>query len=131
MTDDEARTLATRFIDTWPAGSRAYVWRDLFAELEPGLAVDAYHRLQRDCDKAPTPGQFHAAYRAALARAKSIDDAPAVCELCDGTGWVQAADLIEQIAGEPHPYSQVTPCRCSIGERMRPVHASILEHNRR
>lgn len=67
------------------------------------------NRLERDCDKAPTPGQFHAAYRAALARAKSIDDAPAVCELCDGTGWVQADDLIEQIAGEPHPYSQVDP----------------------
>lgn len=65
MTDDEARRLATRIIDTWPNGPRAYIWRDTLIDLDYELAVHAYRTLEREVVRgAPTPGQFHAAYNA-------------------------------------------------------------------
>jgi hypothetical protein len=65
MTDDEARRLATRIIDTWPTAAKAYVWRDLLAPLDIELAREAYRRLEREIERgAPTPGHFHATYRA-------------------------------------------------------------------
>jgi hypothetical protein len=64
VTDDDARRLATRIIDTWPTGAKAYVWRDLLTPLDLELAHETYRRLEREIDKgAPTPGQFHAIYR--------------------------------------------------------------------
>lgn len=64
MTEDEARRLATRIIDTWPTAAKAYVWRDLLIPLDSELARDTYRRLEREIDKgAPTPGQFHTVYR--------------------------------------------------------------------
>ena len=33
MTEDDARRHAQRMTDTWPAGPKGYVWRDLVAEL--------------------------------------------------------------------------------------------------
>lgn len=63
MNDDQARLLATRFIDTWPTGPRAYVWRDILTPLDHPTAVHAYRTLTRERG-TPTPGQFHEAYNA-------------------------------------------------------------------
>ena len=94
MTDDEARQLATRIIDTWPNGSKAYVWRDLLEPLSAGRAGTAYARLLRDHEnaRAPSPGQFMALYRSLHTDpASSTDDTPA-CILCDGTRYVECTD---------------------------------------
>lgn len=133
MTEDEARRLATRFIDTWPTGARAYVWRDLFIDLEPGLAIDAYHRLEVECDRAPTPGQFHAAYRAARAALKAPDEPVAQCELCDGTGWVDCTDDRRHGPGCSDPRTchchAVVPCKCSEGAARVHTARNINAHN--
>jgi len=65
MTEGEARYWGTRFIDTWPSGARAYVWRDLFQTLDVALVAGVYTELERDVIRgAPTPGQFHETYTA-------------------------------------------------------------------
>jgi hypothetical protein len=64
MTDDEARAMATRFIDTWPTGPKAYVWRDILQDLDHQTATHTYRTLTRDSKHAPTPGHFHDVYRA-------------------------------------------------------------------
>jgi hypothetical protein len=66
VTDDEARRLALRIIDTWPTAAKAYVWRDLLTPLDLVTARQAYWTLEREITKgAPTPGHLLAAYRAA------------------------------------------------------------------
>lgn len=67
MTDDEARKLATRIVDTWPNGAKAYVWRDVLIALDARHAAVAYRTLSLDehAGKSPTPAQFHAHYRKA------------------------------------------------------------------
>lgn len=64
MTEDEARKLAQRLIDTWPNGTKAYVWRDLVANLDGGTAAGAYRQLASDAERTPTPGMFMAQYKA-------------------------------------------------------------------
>ena len=75
MTDDEARRLATRIIDTWPNGPRHYIWRDLITHYNHHLAQHTYQRLQHQLDRPPTTGQFHATYRA-LERGAQTPDQP-------------------------------------------------------
>lgn len=69
MTDEEARKLATRIIDTWPAGPKAYVWRDALIPLDAGYAAATYRRLATEQDK-PTIARFHAEYRSMLPTAE-------------------------------------------------------------
>lgn len=65
MTDDEARRLATRIIDTWPTGAKAYIWRDNLISLDHALTQHAIRTLEREVTRgAPTIGQLHAAYHA-------------------------------------------------------------------
>ena len=67
MTDDEARKLAQRCIDTWPNGPKAYIWRDAVLPLDAGAAAKAYRALLNETEKTPTIGRFMAHY-AALTR---------------------------------------------------------------
>lgn len=65
MTDDEARKLATRMIDSWPNGPKAYVWRDILLPLDAARAAEAYRRLLTGDNGRPrTPGQFADEYAA-------------------------------------------------------------------
>lgn len=70
MTDDEARKLGTRMIDTWPNGPRAYVWRDAFLHnhLDPTIAANTYRALERSSERAPTISQFLATYHSIARR---------------------------------------------------------------
>lgn len=63
MTEDEARKLAQRLVDTWPNGPKAYIWRDALIDLEPHYAAATYRRLLTEHDK-PTVARFHAEYHA-------------------------------------------------------------------
>jgi hypothetical protein len=92
MTDDEARALATRIIDTWPTGPKAYIWRDALRPLDYGTAGTAYVRLRKLVTTgAPTPGRFEDEYRAL--HTPATDPTPtAVCQTCDGSNWVECTD---------------------------------------
>jgi hypothetical protein len=63
---------------------------------------------------------------------------PQRCELCDGTGWVEAArdrahdpGVCNPTVERPCACSAVVPCRCSTGKTMIGVAATIREHNDR
>lgn len=62
MTDDDARTIATWIIDTWPTSAKAYVWKGVMKDLDAGTAKGAYRQLARTSERPPTPGQFCAEY---------------------------------------------------------------------
>ena len=65
MTNDEARTLARRIIDTWPTGAKGYVWQEILNPLDAGRATDAYRQLiTESTTKPPSPGQLLAAHHA-------------------------------------------------------------------
>lgn len=61
MTEDQARKLATRIIDTWPTGPKAYIWRDVLIHLDPIKAADVYRHFVETADKV-TIGQFKSEY---------------------------------------------------------------------
>lgn len=67
MTEDQARKLAQRFIDTWPTGPKGYIWRDVFLPLDADYAAQAYRALLEESQRAPTPARFKEHY-AALTR---------------------------------------------------------------
>lgn len=71
MSPDEARKLATRLIDTYPNGPKAYIWRDTLTELDAHDAADAYHDLLKSAERTPTIAHFLAAYHAIRRRRHS------------------------------------------------------------
>lgn len=130
MTDDEARTLATRIVDTWPNGPKGYIWRNELTTLDHTHATDAFRDMRRDVER-PTLSTFHAYYRAARARTNANQPRPRDCEACGNTGWTPAPDRTLQVAGNAqHTYSQTIPCRCTTGQsHARRVHARIAHDN--
>jgi hypothetical protein len=136
VTDEDARKLATRIIDTWPHGAKAYVWRDVLIELDPVHASVAYRRCARTASRAPTPADFLDAYDAARADARrdqADQHLPAQCALCNGTGWVEASHIEahalracngDPIAGTCHCHA-VKPCRCSNATQAHRIVAMI------
>lgn len=134
MNDDEARRFARRMIDTWPNGPKGYVWEDAAKPLDAGHARIALRRLEATAKRAPTIAelleQYEAARRAALADA-GRQDAPLICEQCDGTGWVEVPaarahnpDHCTPTDTRPCHCHAVEPCACSTGRRM---HANAHE----
>lgn len=125
MTEDDARQLATRIIDTWPNGPKAYIWRETLEPLHAGTAGTAYVRLRSDHanGRAPSTGEFVAVYRSLqTATAEPTPDSP-VCVLCDGTGYVECLDdrrhafYCQHRGTKPHEPGDchchaVDPCRC-------------------
>ena len=67
MTDDEARKLAQRCADTWPAGPKAYVWRDALLPLDANYAAAAYRRMSTEQDR-PTIARFASEYHGLIPR---------------------------------------------------------------
>lgn len=68
MTDEQARKLAIRIIDTWPNSAKAYVWRDTLLGLDQHTADVTYRTLCANATSAPTPGLFLITYRAERSR---------------------------------------------------------------
>jgi hypothetical protein len=64
MNDDEARKIAQHLIDAYPNGPKAYIWREILADLDYGPAVGAYKALIREAEKPPTPARFIGHYNA-------------------------------------------------------------------
>lgn len=65
MTNDEARTLARRIIDTWPTAAKGYIWQETLTDLDHTQATRTYHQLRTEATtRPPTPGQFLAVYYA-------------------------------------------------------------------
>jgi hypothetical protein len=119
VTEDEARKLATRMIDTWPSGPKGYIWQNELKALQFEHAAEAFRLLRQETDKATT-AQFHQRYRAVAGKANVLH-VPARCEMCNGTGWAEAtpAEAHEPRVCTADPGGTgcfchaVKPCRCT------------------
>jgi hypothetical protein len=65
MNANQAYRLSVLIVDTWPAGTRGYIWRDVVEPLDHDQATSAYQQLRAEILErwGPTPGQFLARYR--------------------------------------------------------------------
>jgi hypothetical protein len=98
-------------------------WTDMLDDRDAGATWKALHDLVRDGNAKVTVAD--------LCRL-TVDKAPKVaeqhgpsCGLCEGTGWEPCDDLERNNVR----YSQVKPCRCTLGQSKLEVHAGILRHN--
>ena len=135
MTRDECARLVNLIVSTWPSGVKGHVWTDTLGDLEYDIARTAYLKLRDEAERPPPVARFVAVYRAERTALKAIDEHIDICQLCDGTGWIDVTDDRRHAfhCHEPdtcHCHA-VDTCLCTIGQAMRPVHAAILEHNRR
>lgn len=64
MTNEQAKRLAHRIIDTWPGHViKAHVWTEVLTDLDYNVALGVYEHL-RDTDERPPPiARFRAIYR--------------------------------------------------------------------
>ena len=132
VNDEQAQRFAQRMIETWPTGPRRNIWVDIALKLhDRDAALAAYADLERTATHISTAA-FHTAYVAAKRQRESYRP-PAHCELCDGTGWVDApgVQLTLDDPDAPAPTSKVKPCRCTRGQQMIETQRRILEANNR
>lgn len=116
MTKNEACDIAGRIMEVFQ-GPPMHVWEEVLMDLDPGVAGTAYKRLTREHQhRWLSIADFLTAYRSLDTRRP--EPGPA-CGDCDGTGWVQAGDHVEN-AGTDHErrYTTVRPCtRCPAGKQ--------------
>ena len=63
MTNEEARRLALRIIDTWPGHViKAYVWTEALTDLDHTTALGVYEYLRDRDERAPNIARFLAIY---------------------------------------------------------------------
>lgn len=121
MTDDEARRLATRIIDTWPTGPKAYIWRDTLIDLDATHAATAYRTCLRVATRPPAPADFLDAYTAAIPATpgRSSSTPPGTpdpdCPHCRGAGMVDGPPITHDELGRrhAHPYTTLVHCQCT------------------
>ena len=90
-------------------------WVETLTPLDPGVAGTAYVKLQKKCDRTPSPAEFLAEYRT-LRTYDASQPRAAICHECDGTGvvtdldhphhWTGPADTIPK-----HPDGY---CECNV-----------------
>lgn len=97
---DEAVALVERALRAWPLRDPVG-WVEEVALLDMDRANTALARLRREHVGTPTVGHFFEIYRAV-----DTSRPAAVCERCDGTGWVEAPGFVSH----GHPYSASQPC---------------------
>ena len=135
MTADECARIVNLVVSTWPAGPKGHAWTEAIRDLAYADARAAYESVRDVEDRPPSIARYLAAYRAVRARV-AAETPPMTCELCDGTGFVEA-DLHP---GAPCPFPRadgscichaVAPCRCSTGRARVDVARRIVEANDR
>lgn len=128
MTADEQRTWAERIVDTWPGGTKAYVWRNLLRRLgaERELVEATYTAMLAEAPRNPPPSMFYAVYRGAEQRTVGRSAEPAGCSECDGHGW---RTVTETRFGQS--YSGAIPCTCDAGTAHVDAHRRIVSFNDR
>jgi hypothetical protein len=116
MTPAQAEDLAVKLTQRWRTMGPVDELAADIETLDAGAANTAYVRLRRTATHPPSIADY-----LTLAHSLDMHDAgnrPPACLVCDGHGWVQAADLVQTDgAGNERRNTQVQPCRCSEGQR--------------
>lgn len=118
MNENQAAVLATKIRGTFD-GPPVTAWEEELIELDAGKAGTAFARLRREHDaRYLTIARFIDAYRSLAGDADDDEQ----CDDCDGGGWAPAPDL--HLHGAI--YSQVEPCHCRTGQRIRAAHTERI-----
>lgn len=122
----EAQDLTTRILEVFH-GPPGHVWEEELAHLDAGRAGTALVRARREHEhRWLSVAKFLEFYRGVDTYQPTHTPE---CGDCDGTGWVQADDRIENAGTDSERrYSQVRPCRCIEG-RQRAESAIWRERN--
>jgi hypothetical protein len=116
MNEHDADAIAKRIINTWHSGPRLTEWVEVLAGLDAGTAGTAYIRCRNELEHAPSIAKFIAVYRSLHTATTHPVDRP-TCAACDGTGWVDAPNLITP---DGRSYTQVDRCpHCDNGRPLR------------
>ena len=119
------RTAALALVDkieaTWNTGrawntTRRDAWIEALEDYDEGAAGTAFVRLRNTHTSTPSLAEFLAGVRALTVVDAGTKE---LCNDCDESGWVQAADIVIN-AGTDREYhnSQVHPCpHCSYGRQ--------------
>lgn len=94
MTEEQARKLAWRIVDTWPTGAKAYVWSGVLLNLDHHAADVTVRLLTGELRSPPTPGTFLAAYR--TQRARLLE--PVQMTLADEAETIGPTDALARVA---------------------------------
>jgi hypothetical protein len=118
MQIDQAHALARRVQNTWRLTPPVTEWADALTPLDHDRAVATFTRLRDEHPNGLAIAQFVRTYDASIvneerARARSaLKPARPDCQLCDGTGYVDAPGPVLTVEGKPHPYTAVDRCPC-------------------
>lgn len=140
MNPDQATELAKRIINTMRPTPALPEWVEVLQPLDLDEALVTFKILRDGTDGGMTIGRYLGSYRGRLEarrEARRFEAPPPHCELCDGTGWVDApAELAHrsttcraEVATEQCRCSALEPCRCTRGQRAAGVHERIARAN--
>ncbi|MEJ7724317.1 MAG: hypothetical protein WKF64_08435 [Ilumatobacteraceae bacterium] len=109
MTNDEARAIASRIVNTWNGGPNFGEWVTRLVKIDRHDAVAVFDHLSETLDYPPTIARFLTDCR----QRHTVDHhPPADCHQCNGTGYVDGPPLTQIVVGQPHVYTTMKPCDC-------------------
>lgn len=125
MTPDETLAVLAHMAGAWPkpvlTPEQVEVWVTHMAEVDRGLAKAAALELEAEEEFFPRIVRFRSkcadvARRRASTHGIGTGEAPRVCELCEGTGWMLeptgAADSVRWCRCQPPPPTHASACSC-------------------
>jgi hypothetical protein len=134
MTSDQATELGKRIINTMRPTPALAEWLEVLEPLDFDASLMTFRDLRDRVDDGLRIAAWHAAYARTTSPAPSTPgharcDPSANCEHCAGSGFEPGESLWQQVNGEPHEYTTLQPCRCTLPAPRRPtvVTPSLLE----
>ena len=150
LTTEQATELAKRIVNSLRPCPPLAEWVEYLEGKNSARALRVFQHLR---DHGPADGTFKsiamfaAAYDADLAQERAerarLNEPPAACEACNGTGWVEATPIeahnpptCNGTPGDEHGdggcwCTAVKPCRCTRGRAAQTVADQIHDERRR
>lgn len=126
MSPDETMTVLAHMAGAWPkpvlTPEQVEVWVTHMADVDSGLATTAALELEAEEEFFPRIVRFRSkcadvARRRASERGIGTGEAPRVCQLCDGTGWMleptAVPDSVRRCRCRPVPMNHPSGCSCT------------------
>ena len=120
MNHEHAQAIAQRIVNTWRSTPRLDEWITELQHRDEQRARTALGALKAKRADSLTIPEFAKAYNAA--GRSHIDEQPARCEECEGTGCVPT-----EFTEHGHTYSAVIACRCTAGRARAPQLAELAK----
>lgn len=105
-----------------PTADDTPTWRDMLGALDEAPVMKAITEFSTEDARefAPPPGLLRHRAIEIGKRPRPDDEVPRVCQLCDGSTWVDAPPETLVVKGTPIPFPTVTRCRCYVVRKDHP-----------